>query len=343
MLASPAAWRGFQTEVLRAIMEREDYWIRFARLHPGQDKLVICDRGTMDGMAYAGPELFAEILHDLGLTTQAVRDGRYDGVLHMVTPAIGAPDAYTTANNLARRESVEEAAALDNKTRDAWVGHRNLHIVGNHRVVGRSHWIDVQPGLRTLVEARDVRITFDEKLEWALQEVCRMLDLPVPQRREAKYVIADPGDLAQYGVAGRTAHIVQHYLPSAEEAVERRIRKATGDAADLAAGTLYTYAEKRRHIDGTTTKHERVISARQYRELFATVDVETRGVVKTRTSFSEHNLYFHLDRVSEPEPLVLLEVETTEEQPTITLPSWVQDAVNVTANPHFQNASLARR
>lgn len=41
----------------------------------------------------------------------------------MVTAADGAPEFYTTANNEARYESVEEAKELDKRLINAWVGH----------------------------------------------------------------------------------------------------------------------------------------------------------------------------------------------------------------------------
>lgn len=39
----------------------------------------------------------------------SIRDGRYDGVLHLVTAACGAEDHYSLDNNEARSESVEVA------------------------------------------------------------------------------------------------------------------------------------------------------------------------------------------------------------------------------------------
>lgn len=44
-----------------------------------------------------------------GLDERALRDGRYDGILHLVTAACGAEEHYTLENNETRSESVEEA------------------------------------------------------------------------------------------------------------------------------------------------------------------------------------------------------------------------------------------
>ena len=49
----------------------------------------------------------------------------------MTTTAIGARDFYTTINNEARRESADEAAMVDKRTEQAWVGHENFVIIDN--------------------------------------------------------------------------------------------------------------------------------------------------------------------------------------------------------------------
>jgi hypothetical protein len=38
---------------------------------------------------------------------------------------------YTTSNNTARKETIEEAAALDFKLISSWVGHKHLKIFDN--------------------------------------------------------------------------------------------------------------------------------------------------------------------------------------------------------------------
>jgi len=43
-----------------------------------------------------------------------LRDIRYDAVIHLVTAANGAPEFYTSENNVARYETVEMAVDVDN-------------------------------------------------------------------------------------------------------------------------------------------------------------------------------------------------------------------------------------
>lgn len=44
-----------------------------------------------------------------GMDEVSLRDGRYDGILHLVTAASGAEEHYSLDNNEARSESVEMA------------------------------------------------------------------------------------------------------------------------------------------------------------------------------------------------------------------------------------------
>jgi len=79
--------------------------------------IVMCDRGTIDGLAYwPGPDPMWE---QLG-TTLADELARYHAVIHLRTPADGA--GYNHDNPL-RTESAEEAAAIDARIAIAWARH----------------------------------------------------------------------------------------------------------------------------------------------------------------------------------------------------------------------------
>jgi predicted ATPase len=92
--------------------------------------LIVCDRGLLDNKAYMTDAEFAEILSELGMTEQQWID-RYDAIFHLVTAALGAEAFYTTANNSARIETVEEARALDARVREAWSPHPRQIVIGN--------------------------------------------------------------------------------------------------------------------------------------------------------------------------------------------------------------------
>jgi AAA domain-containing protein len=84
---------------------------------------VLCDRGTVDGAAYwiGDGDLFAAVG-----TTRAIELARYDAVIHLRTPS--AAQGYNRENPL-RRESVEQAAAIDARIAAQWSGHPRHFIV----------------------------------------------------------------------------------------------------------------------------------------------------------------------------------------------------------------------
>jgi len=83
----------------------------------GNHALVLCDRGTIDGVAYwPGPP--DEMWKQLG-TSLDEQLARYDAVIHLRTPS---DDHYNRANPL-RVENVGEAIAIDARIAQAWQRH----------------------------------------------------------------------------------------------------------------------------------------------------------------------------------------------------------------------------
>jgi predicted ATPase len=79
--------------------------------------IVLCDRGTIDGLAYwPGPE---DMLHMLG-TSLDEQLARYHAVIHLRTPADGV--GYNFDNPL-RIESPVEAAEIDERIALVWQRH----------------------------------------------------------------------------------------------------------------------------------------------------------------------------------------------------------------------------
>ncbi len=96
---------------------------------PVDKVLMVWDRGLMDNQAYVSPEEFRILVDE-------IFDGedlnkRYEAVFHLVTAAKGAEEFYTTSNNSARTETVEEAAALDDRLFDCWKDHPYHRIIDN--------------------------------------------------------------------------------------------------------------------------------------------------------------------------------------------------------------------
>jgi predicted ATPase len=155
----------FQSLLIGFQIYVEDYFTRLAQMSKSPS-IIICDRGTCDPAAYVSREEFQAIMDLEGWTWTSLRDKRYDGVLHLVTAAIGAEEFYTRSNNNARSEGIELARALDKKTLDAWTGHPHITICPNI------------PGE-----------TFDKKLEHAIRGVYRIVGIDLKSNRYEKFII----------------------------------------------------------------------------------------------------------------------------------------------------------
>ncbi len=86
-------------------------------------QMVLCDRGSMDGVAY-WPFEDGGFLKELE-SDESRELKRYDLVLHLDT----APVSAYSKNNRVRNESFEEAWALNEKIKQAWSGHPHRIII----------------------------------------------------------------------------------------------------------------------------------------------------------------------------------------------------------------------
>lgn len=90
-----------------------------------QSRVLLCDRGTIDGAAYwPGPS--KEFFDHLG-TSLEKELLRYDAVIFFETAAVGGMSIE--GGNPARIESNEQAVLLDKKLRDMWSEHPNFVLV----------------------------------------------------------------------------------------------------------------------------------------------------------------------------------------------------------------------
>ncbi|MBL0215284.1 MAG: ATP-binding protein [Myxococcales bacterium] len=89
--------------------------------------LVVCDRGTIDGLAY-WPGEPAEYYEELD-TTEAKELGRYATVIHMESAT--RDDGYFATST--RVESVDQAQEIDRRILAAWSNHPHRVIVPSSR------------------------------------------------------------------------------------------------------------------------------------------------------------------------------------------------------------------
>ena len=111
-------------------LAREAMYERAARGMNYQKTLLVFDRGMLDNKCYMTDDEFARVLADLHRTEEELR-ANYDAVFHLVSAAKGAPEFYSTDTNAIRYETLEEAAALDDRFILAWQKHPHFRIVEN--------------------------------------------------------------------------------------------------------------------------------------------------------------------------------------------------------------------
>ena len=120
----------YQKCQMKLQIEKEKIFKQAAHTMLNDKVLIVCDRGMLDNKAYMNDLEFSEAVRFIQSNEVELRDS-YDAVFHLVTAAKGAEEFYTTANNSARTETVEEAAALDDKLISAWTGHPHFRVIDN--------------------------------------------------------------------------------------------------------------------------------------------------------------------------------------------------------------------
>jgi len=132
-----------QREIFHAQVALEDVQ---GALYPG--RVLLCDRGTIDGAAFWPDEAPRGFFETLGTTLEQELE-RYDAVIFFESAALG--DISIEGGNPARTESNEEARDLDLRLRELWSNHANFHFVAH----SASFFAKLQAGLRQLQKIVD--------------------------------------------------------------------------------------------------------------------------------------------------------------------------------------------
>lgn len=301
----------YQKCQLKLQIEKEHVFEQAARTMAVDKVLIVCDRGTIDNKAYMDDVEFAEALQFIGSNEVELRDN-YDGVFHLVTAAKGAEEFYTTANNTARTETVEEASALDDKLISAWTGHPHLRIIDNTS-------------------------TFEDKMKRLIAEIAAFLGEPDPYEIERKYLIEYPDiKWLESNPACRRIEIIQTYLNSAAgEEVRIRQRGADGNY-------VYFQTIKRKVSDLKRVEIERRLSQAEYLKLLMEADTTKRQIRKTRYCLTYENQYFEIDLYPFWNDKAIAEIELSDENAEVIFPKQIKVIKEVTCDDSYKNASLAK-
>lgn len=305
-----------QSIILKQQLSTEDVFSNLALLQQEltDDKVIlICDRAALDSSAYVEDEVFQSLLQKSNLSREQLI-ARYDAVFHLVSAADGASQFYNF-DNPARYETREEAILVDKRLQAAWSGHPHFRIIPN-------------------LDRQGNQISFDQKLDWLVTEVCHTIGIPSPLEIERKFLLSSVPAIPLPTTAIR---VHQTYLVGQENS--RRVRRWQY-AGSSSSDTLFFYTEKT-GTGAQRIEHEKRITVSQYLDLVEQRIPGSFDIVKTRHCFSWNNQYFELDIFESPVSLVVLEIELTEESDVVILPPFIQDALDVTDDPRYTNASIA--
>ena len=291
-------------------LEKERVFEQAARTMDAEKVLIVCDRGTMDNKAYLEEAEFARLLSELGTSEVALRD-RYDAVFHMVTAAKGSAEHYTTENNKARTETVEQAIALDDKLLTAWTGHPHLRVIENEE-------------------------EFEVKLRHLVAEINSFLGEPEPFEIERKFLISYPDVVWLESLPNcRRVEIIQTYLKSDPDE-EIRVRQR-GEK-----GSYVYYQTVKRQVSGIKRiEFEQRLSQDEYLHRLMDADSGKRPIRKTRYCLMYENQYFEIDVFPFWEDKAILEIELSDENTPIRFPEGLNILKEVTEDEAYKNASLA--
>lgn len=300
----------YQRCQMRLQMEKERIFEQAARTMREEKILIVCDRGAMDNKAYMDELEFSRILSEFGTTEVQLRDS-YDAVFHLVTAAKGAEKFYTTENNKARTETVEQAAALDDKLTAAWTGHPHLRVIDNST-------------------------NFEDKLKRLVAEIRSFLGEPEPLEIERKFLIEYPDIKWLEGLANcRKVDIIQTYL-TAREGDELRVRQRGEN------GSYIYYKTLKRSLGGAKRiEIEERLNQEEYLRLLMEADPGKRPIRKTRYCLTWENQYFEIDIYPFWDDKAIMEIELAEETVDIHFPPQIKVIKEVTDDDSYKNASLA--
>jgi thymidylate kinase/CYTH domain-containing protein len=295
----------FQKLVLENQIKNEEIADKAAKLL-GDNSIIICDRGTLDGIAYVTESEWNEVLNSESLVDRDLLMN-YDAILYMVSK----PELFTKENNASRYEqNANEAIEKGKKVLKSYLSHDNLRVI--------------QP-----------REDIKDKENEVINIIANMLCLPTRIRNQKKYLVGNINVGAIASIAVKT-QIKQDYIIS-DDLLEHRLRKVTQNNA-----TSYHYSIIKKCNEGKREiLKDEVISESNYNNILSIQSGNLVSINKTRYSFVYQDQYFKLDIFENG--LSLLEVNLTKENPIVTIPEFISVIDDVTNNDEYKNINIARK
>lgn len=300
----------FQSCQVKLQIEKEKIFEKAAKSMDAQKVLIVCDRGVIDNKAYMTDSEFSSVLNEINGSEVELRD-TYDAVFHLVTAAKGAQKFYTTANNEARTETVDEAARMDDKLISVWTGHPHFRVIDNST-------------------------DFDNKMKRLIAEISSFLGEPEPYEIERKYLIEYPDTKWLEGNPNcHKVEIIQTYLNSSNDD-EVRVRQR-GENGNY----VYFQTIKKKVTDLKRIEIEKKLSQEEYLSLLMNADTTKRQIRKNRYCLTYNNQYFEIDIYPFWNDKAIAEIELSDENTPVVFPKEIKVIKEVTDDMAYKNASLA--
>ncbi|MBR5826702.1 MAG: AAA family ATPase [Clostridia bacterium] len=291
-------------------LEKEKIFEQAAETMNADKILIVCDRGLLDNKAYMNASEFSEVIKAINSNEVELRDN-YDAVFHLVTAAKGAEEFYSLANNAARTETVEEAAAIDDRLISSWTGHPHLRVIDNSS-------------------------SFEDKMKRLLTEISSFLGEPEPYEIERKYLIEYPDiEWLENHPSCQRIEIIQTYLNSAN-GEEIRVRQRGVDG-----NYIYFQTVKKKVSDVKRVEIEGRLSQAEYLKLLMDADTTKRQIRKTRYCLMYESQYFEIDVYPFWNDKAILELELSDENAEVVFPEQIKIIKEVTDDDSYKNSSLA--
>ncbi len=303
----------FQEVLFKKQLQKEELYRDITKFVQNDKVIVIYDRGLMDNKCYMSDKQFYNMLKKFN-TNEVEIKSRYDAVFHMVTAADGKEKFYTTANNEARSENIEQARKLDKKCICAWNGHSQFKIIDNST-------------------------DFENKIKRLLNEIYHIIGDPIPIQIQRKFLIktSSINDIPD-NIPVTTCDIVQYYLKS-ENDFERKIR-----SIGINGNFSYTFTQKKDFRYGERIKLEEKISSKQFLKLLLEQrDISMDSINKKRMCLVYNSQYIQIDIFDFSQDIAIMELELTNMTQNIDIPACIEVIKEITYDSRYSNYNIAKQ
>ena len=297
----------FQRLILKAQLAKESIRQIAAQDCKNDKVAIIYDRGVLDNRAFITEAGFQQLIREEGIKEAEILK-RYDLVIHLVTAAIGKEDYYTTANNSARTETIEQARESDKLTMDAWRNHTNQKIIPNDTL-------------------------FDEKIQRVINVIRAFLGEEEVIEKKRYLVSVRDFDFEILNSMNLIKEDIEEFVKLYDDEEDEMYCKSTIDGS-----SYYTRVKNRYLKDGTFIKRCRNIGEEDY---YGNRNVaKSKPIKKTRYNIiydgERYRVdFFYLGKKS----FIIVERDVIDES-KMGLPPFIKNATDITHNRNYNDDSI---